>query len=288
MLANSSDWTLDLLICPGCRSSISRSGDALACGNSHVVRRDGPNYLFDTAQALSAEWSEMQRGSIERYQHESYNDEELPILRLFGGFIAVQLPPDPVVLDIGCGLTATRPAYIDELGIDRYIGLEPLAVPVSREYPCLVGAVAERLPVENASVDAVIFATSLDHIEAEDEAIAECRRVLKPGGRIVIWQGLHEPKYLAASKTFEPIFARGSLWKRVLRIAAAPLEYGLLGYRMLRRARQLRTGERIDDAHCRYYTEAMMTASIRRWGLTETRRIIVPGTASMFVEAVQG
>ena len=279
-------WLSDILRCTTCGAvGLSDAGDGLACSNGHTLQRSGQNLLYDAAGKLSSEWSEMQNQSLERYQDESYNDEELPILQLFGGFVAVQLDPGAVVLDLGCGLTPKLPAYVSDLGLSRYIGLEPLAAPVDRTYPCLVGTIAERIPLADESVDAILFATSLDHIEAEDAAISECQRVLKPGGRILFWQGLHEPKYLAASKTFEPIFARGSFAKRAVRIAAGPIEYAHMTYRLWKRARQLRNGERIDNAHCRYYTQEMMTASLNRWGLRELRRVVVPGTASMFVEA---
>lgn len=45
---------------------------------------------------------------------------------------------------------------------------------------------AEALPIGDASVDLIWCREMLVHVEALDEALAECRRVLRPGGRIVI------------------------------------------------------------------------------------------------------
>ena len=44
----------------------------------------------------------------------------------------------------------------------------------------------ESLPIEDASLDAAVFSQSLHHAQHPDRAIAEARRVLRPGGRVVV------------------------------------------------------------------------------------------------------
>lgn len=141
--------------------------------------RNGNNLIY--AGNGSREWTERQHESIERYADESY-EEDPTQGQMFGNFIATGIDREDVVLDIGSGLFPDLPHYVAQLGLKRFLAIEPLTTPVDRSYPCLVGAVAERIPLKDGSVDAVLFATSLDHIEAEDEAIEEVKRVLKPGG----------------------------------------------------------------------------------------------------------
>ncbi len=245
------------------------------------VRRENGNLIYQTKG--SEEWLALQDGAENRYQSHEYNVAEMPILHLFGGFIAVGLDPDSVVLDIGCGLTRDQPAYVEQLGLTRYLGLEPLPVTPPRHYTCLVGAMAESIPLTDDSVDTAIFATSLDHIEDEDAAIAETLRILKPGGRIIFWQGLYEPRVQAAAKTFEPIF-HGRWWRPF----AAPAEYLHFALRMRKLRNKLARGIPLDNVHARYYTRERFDASLARWGLTKTREVLVPGSSSLFAEAREG
>lgn len=245
-------------------------------------RRDGNNLIFELGG--SEEWQRRQSESVDRYVDEHY-EEDPHDGQQFGNFIATGLESrDEVVLDIGCGLFPRLPHYVAQLGLQRFLALEPLTVPVDRDYPCLVGAVAENIPLKDATVDAVLFATSLDHIDAEDAAIAEVSRVLKPGGKIFFWQGLYEPEMLARDKSFERALA-GNVAKQAIRTAAAPLEYGLTAFRMWKRKRQLQTGADIDGVHFRYYTRDRFRQSLDRWGLTNVRELHPKGMAAVFVEA---
>jgi SAM-dependent methyltransferase len=246
-------------------------------------RRDGNNLIFSAEG--SAEWSERQQDSVNRYVDESY-EEDPTVGQMFGNFIATGLRSrDEVVLDIGCGLFAEPPHYVAQLGLSRFIGLEPLTTQVDRSYPCLCGAIAEQIPLKDDSVDAVLFGTSLDHIEAEDQAINEVKRVLKPSGRIFFWQGLYDPEMLARQKTFEPIFVHPKGIRKLARIAAAPLEYFRIAYRMAKRRKQLESNADIDGVHFRYYTRVRLNESLGRWALTKTRELLPPGQASIFIEA---
>lgn len=236
------------------------------------------------ADSRSEQWKAMQEESIARYQDEHYEEDET-IASLYGGFIAVSLKPGDTILDVGCGLFPDLPAYARGLDYRAYIGLEPLEVPIPRNYACLVGAVAEDLPLKDGSVDAALLSTSLDHIEDVDKAIAELKRILAPGGRMYIWSAVHEPEILAREKTFHNILYHGSLLKKAARIAAAHVEYGWLLWRMAKRRRDLEKGVPLDHAHCRYYTRDSLKRSIAGWGMTVERFILVPGSNSVFAEA---
>ena len=275
-----------LMRCPRCRSAgLELEGEAARCsGCGAKLTVQDANILVDEGQdTLPEDWAKMQAEAVERYQDEHYEEDET-ISTLFGGFVAVTLEPDDKVLDIGCGLFPELPAYARHLRMGRYIGLEPITAPVKRSYPCLVGAVAEALPLKDSSIDAALLGTSIDHIADIDTAISELKRVLAPGGRIYFWVGLYEPEIMARSKTFHNILYFGSLPKRIARVALAQVEYGWLLLQMARRRRNLEKGVPIDDLHCRYYTQERLKKALDDWGLEQLRYLLVPGTTSAFVE----
>jgi SAM-dependent methyltransferase len=278
-------WVAGILLCPACQHrALSRSGDIAKCGNcGNEVPWDREGVHFH-ADSTSSEWASMQAESIARYQDESYL-EDVTEARIFGGFIAATVDRRLPVLDIGCGITRELPPYVKELSLPYYVGLEPISVGVQRNYDCLVGAVCEAIPLESASVGAAVFATSLDHIDNVDAAIAEVRRVLTPDGKLYFWIGMYEPEALAYSKTFEHALLRGSRLKRTVRAAIPYLETGYLLYRMNKRRRDLAAGRRLDNAHCRYYTRDLVARSMETWGLRINRQLLVPGSTALLVEA---
>lgn len=273
--------------CPSCgEAGLALGADAAACVHcGHKLPVRGTNVNAAGGTQLSAEWEEMQAGSVERYQDEHY-EEDQTLARIFGGFIAVTIAPGDRVLDVGCGLFPKLPAYVDELNIGDYVGLEPLTTHVERSYVCVTGAVAENLPFKDSSFDAHILATSLDHIMDVDRAIGELRRVLAPGGRFYFWVGLADPEIVARAKTFHPIFFGQRGVRRVARIAAAYAEYGYFIYRMWSRRRKLDRGIPLDHAHCRYYTRQSLFADLAKWNLEVRRSLLVPGSNGILVEAV--
>jgi SAM-dependent methyltransferase len=58
-----------------------------------------------------------------------------------------------------------------------------------------VVGVAEHLPFANTTFDGVVFQAALEHVEDADRALTEIRRVLRPGGRVLVevpfMQGYH-------------------------------------------------------------------------------------------------
>jgi SAM-dependent methyltransferase len=249
-----------------------------------VLPVDGCNVFVGSSDRLTDDWREKQEGSVSRYSSKDYNrDETVPLL--FGGFMAPTLDRQEVVLDIGCGIMPGLPAYVRELRLENYVGIEPLPYPLQREFPCLVGAIAESLPFDDASVDAMILATSIDHIEDINAAVSEMLRVLKANGRLYIWVGLCEPRAMARAKSFYNIAFGGSLFRRVARSVLLPFDYGWLLLRMADRQRRLNRGIPIDNAHCHYFTESRLQEDLSSWGLVAARELVVPGTHSKFVEA---
>ncbi|MDI1465879.1 class I SAM-dependent methyltransferase [Catellatospora sp. KI3] len=103
------------------------------------------------------------------------------------------------VLEIGAGRGRTLAAYPREV---RWLGLEPdprrraeltrIAARHGRHEPVLAG-VAERIPLPDASVDAVVGRTVLCSVADQAAVLAEVRRVLRPGGSYVFFEHVAAP-----------------------------------------------------------------------------------------------
>jgi len=247
--------------------------------------RYGNTFFFNSDGHFSDEWKRQQAESIERYEDAGY-EADGTLGELFGGFIATTLDRDGPVLDIGCGLHPILPHYVKHLGLKQFAGIEPLPVLVERDFLCLTGVAAEAIPLKDGCANAAIFSTSLDHIENAHAAISEVLRVLKSGASLYFWLGIHDPGILAESKTFGVVHNHSSGWRKLARIALAQVEHLHLAWKMQKRKNDLVRGIPLDDAHVRYHTLAGIEAEMESYGLKITRQVVVPGSASAFVEAV--
>ncbi len=92
------------------------------------------------------------------------------------------------VLDAGCGLGA----YLERLRARARVatGLEfdrERAVEAGRRVPGIVCGAGEHLPYPAASFDLVLSHEVLEHVADDHGSVAEMVRVLKPGGRLVLF-----------------------------------------------------------------------------------------------------
>ena len=108
---------------------------------------------------------------------------------------ALRLVPSDRFLDVGCGPGRAVRDSADL--VERAVGVD-LSDSMIREARALAGndstvefyqADAENLPFENGEFTAVLCSTSFHHYPDPAKAIAECARVLEPGGRFVIADG---------------------------------------------------------------------------------------------------
>ena len=113
------------------------------------------------------------------------------------------LPRHAAALDVGCGEGGHTVELARRFGMDVR-GVDPLAwhLELARrelarqaaELPRLAEAVrfelgsAESLPVDDAAADLVWCRDVLVHVEDLPRAYAEFRRVLRPGGRVLVYQ----------------------------------------------------------------------------------------------------
>jgi malonyl-CoA O-methyltransferase len=95
------------------------------------------------------------------------------------------------MLEIGCG-TGRNLAAFRQGGARRLVGLDLSAGMLAKAAACDVGFelhrqdMAEAVPLDDASVDRVLFCLTLEHVADLAVPLWEARRVLKPGGRIEI------------------------------------------------------------------------------------------------------
>ncbi len=107
------------------------------------------------------------------------------------------LRPGAKALDLGCGRGAAaiqlaERFVFDVIGVDpvpRNIELSMAAIPDGlRDQVRFELGRAEAIPVSDASIDLIWCKEVLVLVKALDKAFAECRRALKDGGRMLIYQ----------------------------------------------------------------------------------------------------
>lgn len=102
------------------------------------------------------------------------------------------------ILDLGCG---PRGSLVWATEAARRVGLDPLA----RDYRALgtdahamecVAGHAEAMPFGDESFDVVTSFNSLDHVDDIEHTVAEIKRVVRPGGHLVLAvEVCHEPTW---------------------------------------------------------------------------------------------
>lgn len=101
------------------------------------------------------------------------------------------------VLEVGCGTGAIARALAARRDVAAVLGVDPSPVLLAKARELAKGVStlsfregdARVLPIEDASVDAVVFYTVLCHIPDARQALSEAMRVLRPGGRLGIFDG---------------------------------------------------------------------------------------------------
>jgi len=109
---------------------------------------------------------------------------------LFGRLIAgFALARDARILDIGTS-TGTNLRLLRELGFTRGEGLDASAEAVrwcaEKGYGKVTQGDVCALPFDDASFDLVLATDIIEHVDDDGAALREIRRVLKPGGRVLI------------------------------------------------------------------------------------------------------
>lgn len=147
------------------------------------------------------------------------------------------------LLDLGTADGATLEWFRRYYPEGQYVGVDrqpkPLAVASRRGLPVLYGD-ARRLPFSSGEFDCLVLAATLKHIPQYQCTLSECRRVLKPGGylllldptplgiRIGIMLGHFDRKYLpniwGLKRTRHELSAAGYQVVKVERYVVSPVD----------------------------------------------------------------
>src|SRR5262249_36968672 len=84
------------------------------------------------------------------------------------------------VIDFGCGTRPYEPLFQGR--VSRYIGVDVASNPQAN----IVVSPGAPLPLPDNGADVVLSAQVLEHVIDVDHYLAECRRVLKPGGVLLL------------------------------------------------------------------------------------------------------
>jgi SAM-dependent methyltransferase len=99
----------------------------------------------------------------------------------------VRLPREPAILDLGCG-TGVNLKHLEKIGFS--VGMDYLHEAIDyclkRYAAALVLSPEEILPFRENSFDLVISLDAIEHSDDPGSALSEIRRVLKPGGHVLI------------------------------------------------------------------------------------------------------
>jgi SAM-dependent methyltransferase len=99
------------------------------------------------------------------------------------------LPQSSVVLDLGTADGLLLRSFMEWYGLDRCIGLDisyPYLRAARQNLPQVVQADGRRLPFCRNSVEVIIATAVCKHIRGLEDLLADCRRVLKPGGKLIV------------------------------------------------------------------------------------------------------
>jgi SAM-dependent methyltransferase len=127
-------------------------------------------------------------------------------------FAAELMPADPrLVLDVGCGYGR----YLQRLRADHpeatVVGIDAAPGMLSAVEPPIMVADAQTIPYPDDSVDTVLAMHMLYHVPDIAKAVGEFRRVLKPGGTLLVSTNTHDDMA-------EPY----ALWARAIRSVVGP------------------------------------------------------------------
>lgn len=127
-----------------------------------------------------------------RYKYE--NELSYPWDNYFGLDLSPLLK-NKVVLDLGCFSGGRSAAWYEKYGIDSIFGIDvdQIYIDAATQFANTKNinatfklATGEKLPFENDKFDAILSFDVFEHVQSIPKTIDECRRVLKPGGKLFV------------------------------------------------------------------------------------------------------
>ena len=197
-------WFRSILSCPYCLASdVSRDlkrDDGVTfyqccyCNRIYPVDEFGiinfqvTDKLLSLPEPFLGMWALAQNNSLTEYEAQSPASISTPgreVVKAFSDFIDID---EAIILDIGSG-AGYLPGYLlcdSPMKIKHLVAIDPLPVSKKVSYARVQGW-SELIPFRDKTFDAVIIATSLDHILCIESALTEVYRVLKDDSSVYIW-----------------------------------------------------------------------------------------------------
>jgi SAM-dependent methyltransferase len=154
---------------------------------------------FDHYRTIGQADNDSIRPLAERLEHRGRHPDEVAARSAYLDLLEIR--PGECVLDVGCGSGVVLRDMARRVGpTGRAIGLEYGAafLPVARELAERDGLSdwielhhgdALALPFPDGELDLALAATVLRHIPGGDRGVAEMARVVRPGGRVAVFEG---------------------------------------------------------------------------------------------------
>jgi SAM-dependent methyltransferase len=159
----------DILACPRCRSALSAGEQALecaGCGATFPLAAGVPVLTPDGRLPAVPDARGAWRRSMRPILAQKFATRRLP-----ERFVA-SFPSSSLILNVGAGAEDYGPNVID-LDLAQYGSVDVIGL-------------AGKLPFADESFAGCIAQAVLEHVDDAEEAVEEIRRVLVPGGRVLV------------------------------------------------------------------------------------------------------
>jgi SAM-dependent methyltransferase len=125
---------------------------------------------------------------------------------------AIAIAPRQRVLDVACGPGHVAAAAAARGAQPQGLDFSAAMVGIARKtYPhiAVTEGDAESLPYPDGTFDAIVSSFGMHHVPRPQAALAECRRVLRPGGRVAFTVWAAPTENIAWSLVFDAIARHG-------------------------------------------------------------------------------
>lgn len=140
---------------------------------------------------LKAAYQVQQQFFRQRAEHWHFPDGDRELLSRLLPLMPVKR--GAVILDVGCGTgqigswLCTQLPHVKVIGIDMCLAMLQAGRRIGpTQFPGFVQAFAEQLPLRSASCDLILNYCVFPHLKARNLAVNEYKRVLKPGGSVLV------------------------------------------------------------------------------------------------------